>query len=120
MGTVFKGGERASKSLSSTLLPVFKTTFLILVTIIFANRPLITKAIIKEVIIVMISMWSFNAAYHIAGKYSSIISPFFFTQIIWGSLYGIIFFSEKINSLSIIGIVIIIVSGTIAIYNRKK
>ena len=71
-------------------------------------------------IIVMISMWAFNAAYHIAGKYSSIISPFFFTQIIWGSLYGVIFFSEKISSLSIIGIIVIVVSGTIAIYNRNK
>ena len=33
-------------------------------------------------VIVMISMWAWNAAFHIAGKYSSIISPFFFTQII--------------------------------------
>lgn len=71
-------------------------------------------------IIVMISMWAFNAAYHIAGKYSSIISPFFFTQIIWGTLYGIIFFNEKINSLSLVGIIVIAVSGTIAIYNRDK
>ena len=71
-------------------------------------------------IIVMISMWAFNAAYHIAGKYSSIISPFFFTQIIWGSLYGVIFFSEKINTLSLAGIIVIVVSGTIAIYNKNK
>ena len=71
-------------------------------------------------IIVMISMWAFNAAYHIAGKYSSIISPFFFTQIIWGSLYGVIFFSEKINTLSLFGIIVIVISGTIAIYNRNK
>jgi len=71
-------------------------------------------------IIVMISMWAFNAAYHIAGKYSSIISPFFFTQIIWGTLYGIIFFNEKINSLSLVGIIVIVASGTIAIYNRDK
>ncbi len=71
-------------------------------------------------LILMISMWAFNAAYHIAGKYSSIISPFFFTQIIWGSLYGIFFFSEKISSMSILGIIVIIVSGTIAIYNRNK
>ena len=68
----------------------------------------------------MISMWAFNAAYHIAGKYSSIISPFFFTQIIWGSLYGVIFFSEKINTLSLAGIIVIVVSGTIAIYNKNK
>ena len=71
-------------------------------------------------VIVMISMWSFNAAYHFAGKYSSVISPFYFTQIIWGTLYGIIFFSEKISYTAIVGIIIIIVSGTIAIYNHNK
>ena len=68
----------------------------------------------------MISMWAFNTAYHVAGKYSSIISPFFFTQIIWGSLYGVILFQEKINALSLVGIIVIVVSGTIAIYNRNK
>ena len=71
-------------------------------------------------IFLMISMLAFNAAYHIAGKYSSIISPFFFTQIIWASLSGIIFFNEKIDPYSVIGIFIIITSGTIAIYNRNK
>ena len=71
-------------------------------------------------IIVMISMWAWNAAYHIAGKYSSIISPFFFTQIIWGTLYGKIFFGEKFDSIAFVGIFIIIISGTIAIYNRNK
>ncbi len=71
-------------------------------------------------IIVMISAWAFTAAYHIAGKYSSIISPFIFLQILWGSFYGIIFFSEKISTLSIIGIFVIIASGSIAIYNRNK
>jgi|TARA_B110000263_G_C15286926_1_gene501298 drug/metabolite transporter (DMT)-like permease len=71
-------------------------------------------------VIMMISMWAFNAAYHVAGKYSSIISPFFFTQIIWGTLYGAIFFSEKISFTIIIGIIIIVVSGSIAIYNRNK
>ncbi len=71
-------------------------------------------------IIVMISAWAFTAAYHLAGKYSSIMSPFIFLQILWGSLYGIIFFSEKISTLSIIGIFVIIASGSIAIYNRNK
>ena len=71
-------------------------------------------------IIVMISAWAFTAAYHIAGKYSSIMSPFIFLQILWGSLYGIIFFSEKISTVSIVGIFIIIASGSIAIYNRNK
>ncbi len=68
----------------------------------------------------MISAWAFTAAYHIAGKFSSIISPFIFLQILWGSLYGIIFFSEKISILFIIGILVIIASGSIAIYNRNK
>ena len=71
-------------------------------------------------IIVMISGWAFTAAYHIAGRYSSIISPFIFLQILWANLYGIFFFSEKINLYSIIGILVIIISGSIAIYNRKK
>ena len=71
-------------------------------------------------IIVMISAWAFTAAYHIAGKYSSIISPFIFFQILWGVFYGFIFFSEKISVSSIIGIFVIIASGSIAIYNRNK
>ncbi len=71
-------------------------------------------------IIVMISAWAFTAAYHIAGKYSSIISPFIFVQILWGIFYGIIFFSEEISNFSIIGILVIISSGSIAIYNRNK
>jgi len=71
-------------------------------------------------IIVMISAWAFTAAYHIAGKYSSIISPFIFLQILWGSLYGTFFFNEKINNTTIIGLTVIIISGTIAVYNRNK
>tara|TARA_Y100000590_G_C15083053_1_gene774606 strand:- start:6 stop:560 length:555 start_codon:yes stop_codon:yes gene_type:complete len=93
--------------------------------IFFINDPFIPS--LKELILfcsagilMMISMWAWNTAYHIAGKYGSIISPFFFTQIIWSSFYGKIFFSEKLDSIAIIGIAIIIVSGTIAIYNRNK
>ena len=93
--------------------------------IFFFNDPMLPS--VKEFllfsssgIIVMISGWAFTAAYHIAGKYSSIISPFIFLQILWGSLYGMIFFSEKMSSLSVIGIIIVIVSGSIAIYNRNK
>ena len=68
----------------------------------------------------MISMWAWNAAYHVAGKYSSIISPFFFTQIIWSSIYGKIFFSETLDFITFIGIAIIVISGTVAINNRNK
>ena len=71
-------------------------------------------------LIVMISMWAWNAAFHIAGKFSSIISPFFFTQIVWGTLYGKIFFNEQFDLIAFLGIFIIVISGTIAISNRNK
>ena len=71
-------------------------------------------------VLMMISMWAWNKAYHIAGKYSSIISPFFFTQIIWSSFYGKIFFYEKLDTIALIGIAIVVFSGTIAIYNHNK
>ena len=45
---------------------------------------------------------------------------FFFTQIIWASIYGKFFFSEKLDFIAMIGIAIIIISGTVAIYNRNK
>ena len=101
------------------------TPLIVVSYIFFLNDPIIPS--VKEFflfsfagVIVMISMWAFNTAYHVAGKYSSIISPFFFTQIIWGTLYGVIFFSERISYTTIIGIIIIVVSGTIAVYNRNK
>ena len=99
--------------------------FTIFSYIFFINDPLIPSfneliLFISAGVLVMISMWAWNTAYHIAGKYSSIISPFFFTQIIWASFYGKIFFSEYLDSISVIGITVIVVSGTVAIYNHKK
>jgi len=75
---------------------------------------------ISSGILVMISMWAWTAAYHLAGKYSSIISPFFFTQIIWASIFGKIFFGEVFDTIAVIGIIVIVISGTVAIYNRNK
>ena len=75
---------------------------------------------ISSGILVMISMWAWTAAYHLAGKYSSIISPFFFTQIIWASIFGKIFFGEAFDTIAVIGIIVIVISGTVAIYNRNK
>ncbi len=99
--------------------------FTIFSCIFFIFDPIIPSY--KEVIlfscsglIVMISMWAWNAAFHIAGKFSSIISPFFFTQIVWGTLYGKIFFNEQFDLIAFLGIFIIIISGTIAISNRNK
>ena len=70
--------------------------------------------------VVMISIVLWTTAFHIAGKYSSIISSFLFSQIIWAAIYGNIFFSEKLDLISIIGIIIIVISGIIAINNKKK
>ena len=62
----------------------------------------------------------YNTAYYIAGKYTGIVSPFIYTQIIWASLYGYIFFSEKLDYIAVIGIVFIVISGTISIRQTKK
>ena len=68
----------------------------------------------------IIAAWSFTIAFHIAGKYSSVISPFLFLQIIWASIYGTIFFDETITFTSLVGFMTIIIAGTIAVYNRNK
>ena len=47
--------------------------------------------------LVMLSIVCWTSAFHIAGRYSSIISCFLFTQIIWAAIYGNILFSEKYN-----------------------
>ena len=99
--------------------------FTIFMYILYFNDPIIPT--LREIILfssagffLIIAAWSFTAAFHIAGKYSSIISPFLFLQIIWASIYGVIFFEETISFTSIIGFIIIIVSGTIAVYNKNK
>ena len=68
--------------------------------------------------ILVVITW--NAAYHISGKYSSIISPFIYTQIIWASSFGIIFFVEKLDFLAILGIGLIVATGTITILITPK
>ena len=62
----------------------------------------------------------YNTTYYIAGKYTGIVSPFVYTQIIWASIYGYIFFSEKLDYIAVIGIVFIVISGTISIRQTKK
>ncbi len=99
--------------------------FTIFSYIFFFNDPIIPNT--KELFLfsiaglfLIIAAWSFTAAFHIAGKYSSIISPFLFLQIIWASFYGIIFFDEEINLISFLGFFIIVASGSIALFNRNK
>ena len=70
--------------------------------------------------LVMLSIVCWTSAFHIAGRYSSIISCFLFTQIIWAAIYGNILFSEKLDLVSIVGIIIIILAGIIALNNNNK
>jgi len=67
-----------------------------------------------------LSIFFMTLAFHLAGKHSSIISPFFFCQIIWATIYGNFFFNEKLDILSIVGIILIITSGTLTIINTPK
>ncbi len=71
-------------------------------------------------VFLILSILFWTAAFYIAKEFISIISPFFFTQIIWATIFGVIFFNEKINYISVLGILIIIISGTIAILNTTK
>ena len=68
----------------------------------------------------MLSILFWTAAFHIAGKYSGIVSPFIFTQIIWASIYGYLFFNEYLDFIGVIGICLIVLSGTIAIRQTKS
>ena len=65
-----------------------------------------------------ILLWT--TAFHIAGNYSSTLGPFLFTQIIWAAIFGNILFSETLDLISLCGIVIIVFSGTLAMYNNKS
>ena len=62
----------------------------------------------------------FNVIFHISGKFTRFISPFFFLQLIWASILGYFFFNETLDILSLIGMLFIIVSGTLTIINSAK
>lgn len=62
----------------------------------------------------------FNFIFHISGKFTRFISPFFFLQLIWASILGYLFFNETLDNLSLIGMILIIVSGTLTIINSTK
>ena len=70
-------------------------------------------------VLVLIAILFWTAAFHLAGKYSSLLSPFYFTSIIWAALSGKIFFSEILDFMTFFGIVTIIFSGSIAMYNNN-
>jgi len=59
-------------------------------------------------------------AFHVSGKFTRIISPFFFIQLIWASFFGKFFFNETLDYVSMLGMGLIIFSGTLTIINTPK
>ena len=102
------------------LLPL--TLFCIMLTII---DPI--KLIMEEFIVIVIGGFLlffasllFNFIFHISGQFTRFISPFFFLQLIWASILGYLFFNETLDNLSLLGMVFIVVSGTLTIMNSQK
>ena len=61
-----------------------------------------------------------NFIFHVSGKYTRLISPFFFLQLVWASILGNYFFNENLDKFSILGMVFIIVSGSLTIFYSNK
>ena len=102
------------------LLPL--TLFCIILTIIDP-----VKLIMEEFIVIVIGGFLlffasllFNFIFHISGQFTRFISPFFFLQLIWASILGYLFFNETLDNLSLLGMVFIVVSGTLTIMNSQK
>ena len=102
------------------LLPL--TLFCIMLTIIDP-----VKLIMEEFIVIVIGGFLlffasllFNFIFHISGQFTRFISPFFFLQLIWASILGYLFFNETLDNLSLLGMVFIVVSGTLTIMNSQK
>ena len=102
------------------LLPL--TLFSIMLTIIDP-----VKLIMEEFIVIVIGGFLlffasllFNFIFHISGQFTRFISPFFFLQLIWASILGYLFFNETLDNLSLLGMVFIVVSGTLTIMNSQK
>ena len=55
-----------------------------------------------------------------AGKFSRFLSPFFYIQIVWSSLFAKFIFNEDLDNLAIFGILLITISGTLTILNTPK
>ena len=85
------------------------------------------KLILKDVIIVCLggvflffANFFLNLVFHISGKFTRIISPFFFLQLIWASLLGNLFFNETPDIFSMIGMGLIVFSGTLTIISTPN
>jgi drug/metabolite transporter (DMT)-like permease len=102
------------------LLPL--TVFCI---ILFIFDPIILSA--KEVFVICMggvflffANFFLNFVFHVSGKFTRIISPFFFIQLIWASILGNFFFDEKLDYFSMLGMTLIVVSGTLTLINTPR
>ena len=85
------------------------------------------KLLFRELIIIFIggtflffANFFLNLVFHVFGKFTRIISPFFFIQLIWSLVLGNFFFNESLDYFSLLGMGLIIVSGTLTIINTPK
>ena len=99
-------------------LTLISTILFLFDPIIPSNRELLLLFFSGLFFIIITITWT--AAFHIAGKHSSIISPFIYTQIVWASIFGGIFFGESLDIIAIFGLILIIASGTITIIFTPK
>ena len=99
-------------------LTLVSTTLFLFDPIIPSNTELLLLFFSGLFFILVTITWTF--AFHIAGKHSSIISPFIYTQIIWAAIFARFFFGESLDSFAILGIILIIFTGTITILITPK
>ena len=97
----------------------------VLCIILFIFDPI--KLIGKELVVICIggiflffANFFLNLVFHVSGKFTRIISPFFFIQLIWASILGNYFFNETLDYFSMLGMVLIVVSGTLTIISTSK
>jgi drug/metabolite transporter (DMT)-like permease len=102
------------------LLPL---TVFCIILFIFDPIKLINKELINICIggtFLFFANYFLNLVFHISGKFTRIISPFFFIQLIWASILGNFFFDETLDYFSILGMVFIVISGTLTIISTSQ
>ena len=85
------------------------------------------KILSKELIVIFIggtflffANLFLNLVFHLSGRFTRIISPFFFIQLIWALILGQFFFNETIDFFSMLGMGLIVISGTLTIISTSE
>ena len=71
-------------------------------------------------LIVLIGVYLVTYAFQNSKNHFSSIFALFYLQILWSLLIGIIFFSEYLNFVALIGAVLIVLSGILSLQAQKK